>query len=108
MRLRLYYRPGSKTGKVGDRFYAQRGDRLIVTKVKESHCAIPATRLSELMPKQGVSAERGEEAYSSEPTPFQTLDGCADLEEPASFDAAAAEADPGLSATLQLEDADSG
>ena len=52
LQLHLYYRPAAKspTRTVGDQFYAQRGDRLFVTKADEVHCAVPATRLAELMP----------------------------------------------------------
>lgn len=49
LRLRVYYRPVEKTKNVGDRFYAQRGDRLAVTRVEEKHCAVPAQRLAELL-----------------------------------------------------------
>jgi subtilisin family serine protease len=127
LRLHLYYRPdsntgrvgdrpGSKTGKVGDRFYAQRSDRLVVTKVKEGHCAVPATRLAELMPKPAAAAKSGEEesdeeAYDAELEPFEeleALDGSADLEGPDAVDAAEAALDPDLSATLGLEGAESG
>jgi hypothetical protein len=118
LKLHVYYRPGSKTGKVGDRFYSQLSDRLVVTKVKEGHCAVPATRLAELMPKPDAAAKPGEEGtceetYNGELEPFEeleALDGSADLEGLDTFDAAAAEAalDPDLSAILGLAGADSG
>ena len=118
LQLHLYYRSGSDTSKVGDRFYDQRGGRLAVTKATEPHCAVPATRLAELMPKPAAPAKPGEEdpseeAYDDEPEPFEepeALDGSADLEEPEASDVAAAEAvlDPDLSATLGLGDADPG
>ncbi|TYB51329.1 S8 family serine peptidase [Nonomuraea sp. PA05] len=51
LRVRVYYRPGTGTAGVGGRFLAQASDRLVVTQVKEGHCAVPATRLAELLPK---------------------------------------------------------
>jgi len=91
LRLHFYYRPGSKTGKVGDRFYAQLGDRLVVTKVKEGHCAVPATRLAELMPKPAAAAKPAEEE------PYEWVN-----------DDELAAVDPDLSATLGLEGEASG
>ncbi|GAA4580667.1 hypothetical protein GCM10023176_60540 [Micromonospora coerulea] len=118
LQLHLYYRPGSRTGKVGDRFHAQLGDRLVVTKVKEGHCLVPAMRLAELMPRPAAAAKPGEkepdeEAHDAEPEPFeefQALDHSGAFEDLGTFDAAAADAalDPDLSTTLGLEGADSG
>ncbi|GAA2219675.1 hypothetical protein GCM10009850_121170 [Nonomuraea monospora] len=51
LRVRVYYRPGTGTARVGGRFLAQASDRLVVTQVEEGHCAVPATRLAELLPK---------------------------------------------------------
>lgn len=104
LQLRLYYRPAGKssTRTVGDQFYAQRGDRLIVTTVREEHCDVPATRLAELMPSLPAGArpgeeeagedeeKAGEEAYGGELESFGETE---DL-------------DPDLSATLGLESAD--
>ena len=71
LQLHLYYRP-VKTKKidtktVGDRFYAERGDRLVVTRVTEDHCDVPTTRLAELMPKPGCpgQARRGGAVWGS-------------------------------------------
>ena len=63
LHVRFYYRPGSKTGTVGDKFYTAMGDRLHVTKVKEPHCAIPATRLAELLPKPVTTPSGKAEEY---------------------------------------------
>jgi subtilisin family serine protease/LAS superfamily LD-carboxypeptidase LdcB len=118
LELHLYYRPGSPTGTVGDRFYAQRGDRLVVTRVKEVHCAVPATRLAELMPRPAAATHFEEEPYEAahdaelEPfdAEFGALDGSADVEDLDTVDAADAEAalDPDLSATHGLDGADPG
>jgi monoamine oxidase len=64
LQLHLYYRPAadSKTRTVGEQFYAQRGDRLFVTKADEVHCAVPATRLSELMPAPATPKPAEEES----------------------------------------------
>jgi hypothetical protein len=88
LRLRLYYRPGSPTGGVGKRFYDERGDRLLVTQVQESHCKVPGTRLAELMPKPAATRP-GEDDPDDEP-----------------IEAADTALAPDLSATLGLEDLD--
>jgi hypothetical protein len=64
LQLHLYYRAAAKspTRTVGEQFYAQRGDRLFVTKVSEDHCAVPATRLAELMPGPTAPAPADEES----------------------------------------------
>jgi monoamine oxidase len=64
LQLHLYYRSAanSPTRTVGERFYAQRGDRLFVTRVDEVHCAVPATRLAELMPAPAAATPAGEES----------------------------------------------
>jgi monoamine oxidase len=64
LQLHLYYRSAARspTKTVGERFYAQRGDRLFVTKVDEVHCAVPATRLAELMPAAAAVAPVREES----------------------------------------------
>jgi len=49
LRVSMFYRPEGKTGRVGNRFFARRGDRLAVTKVSESHCAVPARRMPDLL-----------------------------------------------------------
>jgi subtilisin family serine protease len=100
LQLHVYYRPGSKTGKVGDQFYANARNRLVVTKVNEVHCAVPATRMAELMPIPSNPAKPGDE---------ETYEFRYDAE-PVTVDDGAAEAalDPDLSATLGLADADSG
>jgi Subtilase family/D-alanyl-D-alanine carboxypeptidase len=49
LRLHVFYRPGTKTGAVGDRFLAQAGGRLAVTTVHEEHCDVPAKRLAEML-----------------------------------------------------------
>jgi subtilisin family serine protease len=123
LQLHLYYRP-VKTKKidtqtVGDRFYDVRSDRLIVTKVAEEHCDVPATRLAELMPKPAApAAEPGEEkpygdVYGDELEPFGEL---GDLHGPvgdtgeaiAAGQGAWAALDPDLSASLGLKDPDVG
>jgi LAS superfamily LD-carboxypeptidase LdcB len=86
LHARFYYGPGSKTGTVGDRFYAAKSDRLHVTKVSESHCAVPAIRLAELLPKPATSTSGQTEEYAE-----------------STFEEAGA-LDPDLSATLALED----
>jgi hypothetical protein len=88
LRARFYYVAGSPTGGVGKKFYDQRGDRLMVTQVKETHCAVPATRLVELMPKPAATRP-AEEDPDEEPV-----------------EAAGVALDPDLSATLGLEDLD--
>jgi subtilisin family serine protease len=88
LRLRLYYRPGSPTGGVGKRFYDERGDRLLVTQVREGHCAVPATRLAELMPKPAATRP-GEDDPPEYPV-----------------ESADTALDPDLSATLGLEGLD--
>ncbi|GAA0713151.1 S8 family serine peptidase [Dactylosporangium roseum] len=118
LQLYLYYRPGSKTGTIGDRFYAQRSDRLFVTKVKEVHCAVPATRLTELMSRPAAATGPGEEesheaTHDADLEPFDAgltaVGGLTDVEDLDTFDTADAEAalDPDLSATLGLEGAGS-
>jgi len=97
LRLRVYYRPVDRTKNVGDRFYAQLGDRLAVTKAPEGHCAVPAKRLAELL---AVPATRpGEEETEEEPYE-ETYDGEFELPE-AVDDEAALDAD--LSATFGLD-----
>ncbi len=59
LRVSVIYRPGSKTGAVGKKFYSQRGGRLAVSHAHEDHCAVPAERLRELLNSSslGVSGE---------------------------------------------------
>jgi hypothetical protein len=47
--VHVFYRPESKTAAIGDEFYRQRGHRLEVTRVRELHCLVPATRMSALL-----------------------------------------------------------
>ena len=124
LQLHLYYRPvktkNIDTKTLGDRFYAERGDRLVVTAVKEEHCDVPATRLTELMPKPAAPAKPGEqelygEAYGDELEPFEELgapDGSAEAgntgEAIAADQAAGAALDPDLSGSLGLGDPDPG
>jgi hypothetical protein len=61
LQVQVFYRPGSKTGSVGDKFHAARKDRLLVTKVEEGHCAVPARRLPQLMGSPATVAPPGEE-----------------------------------------------
>ena len=49
LQAHFFYRNGTKTGPVGDRFFARRGGRLFVTKCAETHCALPARRLPGLL-----------------------------------------------------------
>ena len=49
LQVQLFYRPGTPTAAVGDAFYQRRGDRLVVTRVTEGHCAVPATRMPALL-----------------------------------------------------------
>lgn len=52
--LHVFYRAdrrrGRDTGTVGDRFLARQGGQLHVTQVSEGHCAVPSTRLAQLLP----------------------------------------------------------
>ena len=112
LELHLYYRPGSRTGTVGDRFHAQVGDRLVVTRVTEGHCAVPAKRLAELMPRPPVAVRPVEEGPDEEAGEemleryggLDALFGAGDLEGLDGFDAEHADPalDPDLSATLGL------
>jgi hypothetical protein len=49
LQVHLFYRPGSRTDPIGAEFYQRRGPRLDVTRVREVHCAVPATRLPALL-----------------------------------------------------------
>jgi hypothetical protein len=49
LQVHLFYRPGSRTDRIGEEFYQRRGPRLDVTKVRELHCDVPATRLPALL-----------------------------------------------------------
>ncbi|HEY3002748.1 MAG TPA: S8 family serine peptidase [Kribbellaceae bacterium] len=49
LHVQVFYRPGTRTATVGERFYRRRGDRLTVTPVDESHCAVPVRRLPALL-----------------------------------------------------------
>jgi hypothetical protein len=49
LQVHLFYRPGSPTDPIGTEFYQRRGPRLDVTRVREVHCAVPATRLPALL-----------------------------------------------------------
>lgn len=117
LHVRLYYRPGSKTGIVGDKFYAAMGDRLHVTKVNEGHCAVPAIRLAELLTKATTTTSGQAEGYAEgmlgddwfdalqEPD-ASSDDGFGNRPGVMTFEEAGA-LDPDLSATLGLEDASS-
>jgi subtilisin family serine protease len=66
--VHVFYRPDSKTATIGDEFYRQRGHRLDVTRVREVHCLVPATRLPALL-NPGAAAPgqvHGEEAMPAE------------------------------------------
>jgi hypothetical protein len=60
LHLHVFYRPSTKTGTVGDRFLAQAGPRLAVTRVHEHHCDVPAQRLAELLRSPGAATSEAE------------------------------------------------
>ncbi len=74
LRVHLFYRPGSRTGTVGDRFFDRRGDRLQVTRAKEGHCAVPATRLAQLMPRPAAATGGTEDHEAEESAVEASLD----------------------------------
>ncbi len=45
----VFFRPGSRTAAIGERFERVAGDRLRVTRASEGHCAVPSVRLAELL-----------------------------------------------------------
>lgn len=49
LQVHVFFRPGSKTAAVGERFEQQRSGRLHVTRAGEGHCAVPAVRMAELL-----------------------------------------------------------
>jgi hypothetical protein len=51
LQVHVFFRPGSRTAGVGERFEQHRSDRLHVTRAGEGHCAVPAVRLAELLSK---------------------------------------------------------
>jgi uncharacterized protein YcbK (DUF882 family)/LAS superfamily LD-carboxypeptidase LdcB/peptidoglycan hydrolase-like protein with peptidoglycan-binding domain len=55
LQVTVIYRPGTKTGTVGYAFYKRRSARLAVIQAREGHCAVPGTRLRELL-RSPVSA----------------------------------------------------
>ncbi len=67
LQVHMFYRPGSRTAAVGDRFYAARRPRLAVTLANEGHCAVPATRLSALLnPRsKAVGEELGDQSVAA-------------------------------------------
>jgi hypothetical protein len=67
LQLRVFYRPGSRTGAlgVGEDFYRQRGGRLAVIRVQEGHCDVPAMRLPALLKGSlGVTEQASEAPWS--------------------------------------------
>ena len=74
----------SGTAAVGDAFYAQRSARLAVTRVKEGHCAVPATQLAMLLRPTAVQQP---EVMADEANPFadwfDSRETTADVAEPA-------------------------
>ena len=69
LQVRLFYRPGSATARVGDEFYRRRGPRLAVTQVSEAHCRIPAARLPALLRRGGeaLTGAAADQAERAEP-----------------------------------------
>jgi LAS superfamily LD-carboxypeptidase LdcB len=99
LHVRFYYRPGSKTGTVGDKFYAAMSDRLHVTKVNEPHCAIPAIRMAQLLSKPAATVSGKTEEYAGSALGDDRLD--APQEPDVSSDN-----DPGAFDAVQPPDAD--
>jgi murein DD-endopeptidase MepM/ murein hydrolase activator NlpD/peptidoglycan hydrolase-like protein with peptidoglycan-binding domain len=64
LEVSVFYRPKSKTDKVGYEFYRQRGGRLKVIQANESHCEVPTIRLPILL--GGSAASTDEELVSEE------------------------------------------
>jgi len=56
LRVHVFYRPVKGTLAVGERFAARRSNRLHVTEASEGHCAVPATRLAQLLAPSGGGA----------------------------------------------------
>jgi hypothetical protein len=101
LQVHVFYRPGSKTGRVGDKFHAARSDRLLVTKVEEGHCAVPARRLPQLVGRPATSARPGEEEF--EPDGTGGLWDYADSEGDVMDEATTSGVDADLSAMFGLE-----
>jgi hypothetical protein len=80
LRLRVYYRPGTRTGPVGKRFYDKRADRLLVTQAKEEHCDVPAAWLAKLLPKPASTRPGEEEALDSDLSATLGLENLENLE----------------------------
>lgn len=66
LRIYVFYRPGSKTAGIGDKFYNQRSERLNVIRVKEGHCAVPSRRLPALLKPPVSSMDQESEALEDE------------------------------------------
>ena len=90
---RADYRPGRNTGTIGDRFAARQGGRLTVTRATEGHCAVPATRLAQVLGVTGAGSSgagsSGTGSTGSDATEFEDADAL----------------DPDLSAVAGLDDA---
>lgn len=70
LQVHCFYRPGSRTADVGDRFHRGQRPRLTVTRVSEPHCEVPAVRLPGLLgPAPGpTDAEAATVSPVSSPT----------------------------------------
>ncbi|MBK7622543.1 MAG: S8 family serine peptidase [Kineosporiaceae bacterium] len=86
---RADYRPGRNTGTIGDRFAARQGGRLTVTRATEGHCAVPATRLAEVLGVTGAASAAASASAGS---------GASEAEDSDPLD-------PDLSAVAGLDDA---
>jgi len=49
LQVAFFYRLGTPTEAIGERFYTARGPRFAVSRVGETHCAVPGTRLPALL-----------------------------------------------------------
>ena len=59
LQVHIFFRPGSRTSALGERFEQHRSDRLHVTRAAEGHCAVPAVRMAELLAPATVAAGEG-------------------------------------------------
>jgi subtilisin family serine protease len=86
LKVHFFYREIAKSATMahGARFYAERGDRLVVDKVLEDHCDVPHTRITELLTLSaavGRTPGRDDETYldtesfDSEAIVHEGLDG---------------------------------
>ena len=72
LQVTVFYRPGTGTQGIGDKFYGQRRSRLIVTQAAEGHCQLPAKRLPALLKLSASNHQETDEEQSA--LVDQTLD----------------------------------